>query len=62
MKGVGPVRGELLRKEMGIHRIGDLLWDLPFRYIDKSQISTIREARQSIEAVQLKGVFTDKRM
>ena len=62
MKGVGPVRGELLRKEMGIHRIGDLLWDLPFRYIDKSEISTIKQARASLEAVQLKGVFTDKRM
>ncbi len=62
MKGVGPIRGELLRKEMGIHRIGDLLWDLPFRYIDKSQISNIREARTSSEAVQLKGVFTDKRI
>ncbi len=62
MKGVGPVRGELLRKEMGIHRIGDLLWDLPFRYIDKSEIATIKEARTSLEAVQLKGVFTDKRM
>ncbi len=62
MKGVGPVRGELLRKEMGIHRIGDLLWDLPFRYIDKSQISTIREVKTSFETGQLKGVFTDKRL
>ena len=61
MKGVGPIRGELLRKELGIHRIGDLLWDLPFRYIDKSQVSTIRDARQSTEPVQLKGLFTDLR-
>ena len=62
MKGVGPVRGELLRKEMGIHRIGDLLWDLPFRYIDKSQISTIREIKASQDTGQLKGIFTDKRL
>ena len=62
MKGVGPVRGELLRKELGIHRIGDLLWDLPFRYIDKSEISTIRHAKTSLETVQLKGIFTDKRI
>lgn len=62
MKGIGPARGELLRKELGIHRIGDLLWDFPFRYIDKSEISTIREARNSGEAVQLKGIFTDKRI
>lgn len=62
MKGVGPVRGELLRKELGIHQIGDLLWDIPFRYIDKSQIISIRDARKSTEAVQLKGLFTDMRM
>ncbi len=62
MKGVGPVRGELLRKELGIHQIGDLLWDIPFRYIDKSQIISIRDARKSTDAVQLKGLFTDMRM
>ena len=62
LKGVGPARGEVLRKELSIHRIGDLLWDLPFRYIDKSQISTVKEARSLPDAVQLKGVFSDKRM
>ncbi|MEP6648158.1 MAG: ATP-dependent DNA helicase RecG, partial [Saprospiraceae bacterium] len=60
LKGVGPARGEVLRKETGIHRIGDLLWDLPFRYIDKSQITSISEARKSQDAVQLKGIFTEK--
>jgi len=60
LKGVGPARGEVLRKELGIHRIGDLLWDLPFRYIDKSQITSIQQARSLHDAVQLKGIFTDK--
>ncbi len=60
LKGVGPARGEVLRKELGIHRIGDLLWDLPFRYIDKSQITSIQQARSIPDAVQLKGTFTDK--
>ncbi|MDQ3017310.1 MAG: ATP-dependent DNA helicase RecG, partial [Bacteroidota bacterium] len=62
LKGVGPARGELLRKELGIHKIGDLLWDLPFRYIDKSQITSISHAKSQPEAVQLKGIFTDKRL
>ncbi len=62
LKGVGPARGEILRKELSIHRIGDLLWDLPFRYIDKSQITPIGEARFLQEPVQLRGVFTAKRM
>ncbi len=60
LKGVGPARGEMLRKELGIHRIGDLLWDLPFRYIDKSQITLIKEAKTIAEAVQLRGIFTHK--
>ncbi|HZV68249.1 MAG TPA: ATP-dependent DNA helicase RecG [Saprospiraceae bacterium] len=60
LKGVGPARGEVLRKELNIHRTGDLLWDLPFRYIDKSQITTIAQARSIPDAVQLKGVFTEK--
>ena len=62
LKGVGPSRGEALRKELGIHRIGDLLWDLPFRYIDKSEITSIHQARSSTEAVQLRGIFKDKRI
>lgn len=60
LKGVGPSRGEILRKELNIHRIGDLLWEFPFRYIDKSEISTIRNARLATEAVQLRGIFTNK--
>ena len=62
LKGVGPARGDLLRTELGIHRIGDLLWDLPFRYIDKSQITPIRQAKLAMEAVQLKGQFIEKRI
>ncbi len=62
LKGVGPAKGELLRKELSIHNVGDLLWDLPFRYIDKSAISTIREAKSATEPVQLKGIFTDKHL
>jgi ATP-dependent DNA helicase RecG len=60
LKNVGPARGELLRKELGIHKIGDLLFDLPFRYIDKSTVSTIREALTSPDPVQLKGTFNAK--
>jgi len=62
LKGVGPARGDLLRKELGLHKIGDLLWDLPFRYIDKSSVATIREALTSPDPVQLKGTFVEKSM
>ena len=38
LKGVGPVRAELLKKELGIFTYEDLLMHFPFRYVDKSNI------------------------
>ena len=36
LKGVGPKRGELFRKEINVFSFEDLLNYLPFRYVDKS--------------------------
>ncbi|MCC7302349.1 MAG: ATP-dependent DNA helicase RecG [Bacteroidia bacterium] len=57
LKGVGPQRGEVLRKEANVHTIGDLLHYYPFRYIDKTRFHTIREIHPEIGYVQLKGTF-----
>ena len=35
LKGVGPARADLLKKELYIFTYGDLLMHYPFRYIDK---------------------------
>ena len=43
LKGVGPSRGELLRKELSIHRYGDLLTFFPNRYIDRTRYFKINE-------------------
>lgn len=43
LKGVGPQRAELLRKELGIHTVEDLLLYFPFRYIDRTQLNTVQE-------------------
>ena len=37
LKGVGPNRAEVLRKELGIHTYQDLLNLFPNRYIDKTK-------------------------
>lgn len=55
LKGVGPKRGEILRKEAGIFTFGDLLNYFPFRYIDKSAYQKVRDIPHSENAVQLKG-------
>ncbi|NNK73043.1 MAG: hypothetical protein HKO94_07610, partial [Flavobacteriaceae bacterium] len=37
LKGVGPNRAELLRKELSIHTFQDLLNLFPNRYIDRTK-------------------------
>lgn len=58
LKGVGPQRADLLRKELGIFTFGDLLYFFPFRYIDRSRYFSIREVPYQDGYVQLKGVIT----
>jgi len=57
LKGVGPQRGELLRRELGIYTYGDLLLHFPFRYIDRTRFHLIRDIRQEGEQYQIKGVL-----
>ncbi len=57
LKGVGPQRGELLKKELRIFTFRDLLHYYPFRYIDKSEVNTIRQIPEIDGYVQLKGVI-----
>lgn len=59
LKGVGPQRAELLKKELGIFTYEDLLNHFPFRYIDRSTYHTVAELRNVETAVQLKGYLID---
>lgn len=55
LKGVGPSRGELLRKELGIHKYADLLNLYPNRYIDRTRYYKINELQNNIAEVQIIG-------
>jgi ATP-dependent DNA helicase RecG len=59
LKGVGPQRGELLRKEVGIHKYEDLLHFYPNRYIDRTRYYKINELQSqslgTIAEVQIVG-------
>jgi ATP-dependent DNA helicase RecG len=55
LKGVGPARGDLLRKELGIHKYGDLLHLFPNRYIDRTRYYRINELLNSGAEVQVVG-------
>ncbi|MDE3213873.1 MAG: ATP-dependent DNA helicase RecG, partial [Bacteroidota bacterium] len=52
LKGVGPHRGDLLRKEAGIFTFQDLLTYFPLRHIDKTQITPIRSIGPEMDYVQ----------
>lgn len=57
LKGVGPARAELLRKELGIFTMGDLLEHFPFRYIDKTIFHRIADLHPDSGEVQIRGVL-----
>jgi ATP-dependent DNA helicase RecG len=55
LKGVGPSRGQLLRKELGIHKYGDLVNFFPNRYIDRTRYYKINELQNTGAEVQIIG-------
>jgi ATP-dependent DNA helicase RecG len=55
LKGVGPQRGDLLRKELGIHKYIDLLNLFPNRYIDRTRYYKINELQNNNSEVQIIG-------
>lgn len=55
LKGVGPQRGAILRKEAGIFTFGDLLHYFPFRYVDKTAFQKVKDIPHIEGFVQLKG-------
>jgi len=58
LKGVGPIRADILKKEAGIFTFNDLLNYFPFRHIDRTQITYIRNITSETDYVQVKGKIT----
>ena len=55
LPGVGPKRALLFRKELGIGTIGDLIKLYPFRYIDRSNIISIKDAAPDMAYIQIRA-------
>jgi ATP-dependent DNA helicase RecG len=55
LKGVGPNRAALLKKELGIHTFQDLLNLFPNRYLDRTQYYKIGQLQQTNAEVQIIG-------
>ena len=55
LQGVGPVRAQLLDRELGIRTVGDLLSYYPYKYVDRTHIIRIEDIDGTMPYVQLKG-------
>ncbi|MDF1698010.1 MAG: ATP-dependent DNA helicase RecG [Saprospiraceae bacterium] len=55
IKGVGPAKAELLKKELKVFRVRDLLTIYPFRYVDRTKFHLIKDLKSDGDTVQLKG-------
>lgn len=57
LKGVGPMRGDMLKKELSIFTVGDMLHAYPFRYVDKTKFHRVRDLNEDSGEVQLRGIL-----
>ncbi len=57
LKGVGPLKGDMLRKELSIFTFRDLLEHFPLRHIDKTQVNLISGISYQTEFIQVAGTI-----
>lgn len=55
LSGVGPKRAALLKSELGIETLSDLIHFYPFRYIDRSRVVPIAQVQPDLAYVQIKA-------
>ena len=55
LPGVGPQRGEVLKKELKIFTFEDLLYYFPYKYIDRTKFYPISEVTSTMSYIQIKG-------
>ena len=57
IKGIGPTRAELLKRELKIYTFDDLITHYPFRYVDRTKFYKIGEIHEELPYVQLRGII-----
>lgn len=58
-KGVGTKRADILRKELGVKSALDMLYQFPYKYIDRSHFYYIHEIEDEDTYVQIIGHITE---
>ena len=62
LKGVGPNRADLLKKELGIFTYQDLINLFPNRYLDKTKYYKVNQLQRNAAEVQLVGKIVNLKM
>lgn len=57
LKGVGPLRADLLKKELEIFTFEDLLMHFPYRHLDRTKIQSIASLDASMDYAQVRGII-----
>lgn len=60
LKGVGPLRAKVLGEDLGIFTLRDMLYNFPYKYIDRSVIHRICDLVEGMPYVLLKGQIVAK--
>jgi len=60
LKGVGPFRADMLKKELNIFTFNDLLEHFPYRHVDKTKINLISDISPQTEFIQVAGKLVSK--
>lgn len=59
LKGIGPNRAKLIKSELKISTFKDLLFQFPFRYIDKTSYHKIADIHSTNTEIQIIGKISD---
>jgi len=62
IKGVGPTRADVLKKDLGLFTYQDLLSHYPFRYIDRTKYFKINQLTPDSQYIQIIGRVISKKV
>ena len=62
LKGVGPKRAELLKKELNVFTFEDMIEYYPFRYVDRSKFYAVKDIISDASYIQLKGTISNMKL
>lgn len=59
LKGVGPAKAAMLQRELEVYTFEDLLLYFPYRYVDRTKVTSVNEINVQDPYVVLRGVINN---